>query len=215
MVKHEKMAVLFDFDGVVIDTEGQYSQFWHEIGTEYVGMEDLEVRIKGQTLVHIYEAYFAGKPEVQAAVTERLIQFERNMRYDYLPGVVDFVNELRSRGVDTAVVTSSNQSKMEAVYAVHPEIKTLFSRILTSEMFAASKPDPDCFLLGMRVFGTQPEHTYVFEDSLNGLRAGMASGATVIGLATTHSRAEIAPLCHCILDDFNDFSYDKLVSVHK
>lgn len=215
MERNGKMAVLFDFDGVVIDTEGQYSQFWHEIGTEYVGMENLEDCIKGQTLVHIYETFFAGKPEVQAAVTERLNRFEQHMRYDYIPGVVDFVNELRSRGVDTAVVTSSNQAKMEAVYGVHPEIKTLFNRILTSEMFAASKPDPDCFQLGMRVFGTTPEHTYVFEDSFNGLRAGLASGATVIGLATTHSRAEIAPLCHYILDDFNDFSYDKLVCVHK
>ena len=49
---------------------------------------------------------------------------------------------------------------MAAVYRVHPEIKTLFDRILTAEMFTASKPAPDCFLLGMEVFGTTPDTTY-------------------------------------------------------
>ena len=104
---------------------------------------------------------------------------------------------------------------MAAVYRVHPEIKTLFDRILTAEMFTASKPAPDCFLLGMEVFGTTPDTTYVFEDSFNGLKAGMASGATVIGLATTNSREDIASLCHYVLDDFQGFTYDKLTQLYK
>ena len=65
------------------------------------------------------------------------------------------------------------------------------------------------------VFGTTPDTTYVFEDSFNGLKAGMASGATVIGLATTNSREDIAPLCHYVLDDFQGFTYDKLTQLHK
>lgn len=104
---------------------------------------------------------------------------------------------------------------MEAVYRAKPEIKSMFDRILTAEMFTASKPAPDCFLLGMEVFDTTPETTYVFEDSFNGLKAGMASGATVIGLATTNSREEITPLCHYVLDDFQGFTYDKLTELHK
>lgn len=43
----------------------------------------------------------------------------------------------------------------------------------------------------------------------------MASGATVIGLATTNSREEITPLCHYVLDDFQGFTYDKLTELHK
>ena len=91
----------------------------------------------------------------------------------------------------------------------------MFDHILTAEMITASKPAPDCFLLGMKVFGTTPETTYVFEDSFNGLKAGMASGATVVGLATTNPRPEIAPLCHHVLNDFEGFTYDKLVGLHK
>ena len=64
----------------------------------------------------------------------------------------------------------------------------MVDRILTGEMFARSKPAPDCFLLGMEIFGATPENSYVFEDSFHGLQAGMTSGATVIGLATTNTR---------------------------
>ena len=49
------MAVLFDFDGVVMDTETQYSVFWHKAGVDYLGMDDLESRIKGQTMTYIYD----------------------------------------------------------------------------------------------------------------------------------------------------------------
>lgn len=208
-------AVLFDFDGVVVDTEAQYSKFWHRIGEEYLGMDDMEGKVKGQTLVYIYDAFFNGRMKEQAEITESLNRFEQEMSYDFIPGVLDFIEDLRRHNVKTAVVTSSNEAKMTSVYRVHPEIKTLFDRILTAELFAASKPAPDCFLLGMELFGTDPVDSYVFEDSFNGLKAGIASGATVIGLTTTNSREAIAPLCHHILDDFIGFTYDKLTRLHK
>lgn len=209
------MAALFDFDGVVVDTETQYSVFWHKIGVDYLGMEDLEKRIKGQTLVYIYDTFFSGMDKEQQEITIALDRFEREMSFDFIPGVEAFVSDLRRNHVRVAVVTSSNDKKMEVVYRAKPEIRTMFDHILTAEMFTASKPAPDCFLLGMKVFGTTPETTYVFEDSFNGLKAGMASGATVVGLATTNPRPEIAPLCHHVLNDFEGFTYDKLVGLHK
>ena len=215
MAETKSMAALFDFDGVVVDTETQYSVFWHKMGVDYLGMEDLEKRIKGQTLVYIYDTFFSGMDKEQQEITIALDRFEREMSFDFIPGVEAFVSDLRRSHVRVAVVTSSNDKEMEVVYRAKPEIRTMFDHILTAEMFTASKPAPDCFLLGMKVFGTTPETTYVFEDSFNGLKAGMASGATVVGLATTNPRPEIAPLCHHVLNDFEGFTYDKLVGLHK
>ena len=113
-----------------------------------------------------------------------------------------------------AVVTSSNDRKMAAAYRARPEVRTMFDRILTAEMFSRSKPAPDCFLLGMEVFGTTPDTTYVFEDSFNGLKAAWHPKLP-IGLATTNSREAIAPLCHCVLDDFTGFTYDKMLQVQQ
>lgn len=210
------IAALFDLDGVIIDTESQYSFLWHQLGVEYLGMDDLEIRVKGQTLTYIYNTFFAGMEREQAEITIKLDRFEEQMTYNYIPGAQEFLDELRHNDlVKTAVVTSSNDKKMASVYRARPEIRTMFDRILTAEMFAASKPAPDCYLLGMELFGVTPDRAYVFEDSFNGLKAGMASGATVIGLATTNSHEAIAPLCHTSIDDFRGFTFDKMLAVKR
>ncbi len=209
----KNIAVLFDFDGVVMDTERQYSLFWHKIGVDHLSVDNLELLIKGQTLNYIYDNFFSGRePELQE-ITRQLNNFEQQMEYEYVPGVLGFIADLRKHGAKMAVVTSSNGRKMEAVYHTRPEVKTLFDRILTAEMFARSKPAPDCFLLGMKVFGAEPGNTYVFEDSFNGLKAAMASGANVIGLATTNPRESITPFCHYSMDDFTGFTYSRMLSV--
>lgn len=209
------ISVLFDFDGVIMDTETQYTVFWNEQGRKYLDEEDFGRRIKGQTLTQIYDNYFSDKPQAQQEITAGLNVYEKQMSYEYIPGVEAFIADLRRNGVKIAVVTSSNEEKMQNVYNAHPEFKGMVDRILTGEMFARSKPAPDCFLLGMEVFGSQPENTYVFEDSFHGLQAGMTSGATVIGLATTNSREAITGKAHYIIDDFTGMSYDKLLTMHR
>lgn len=153
--------------------------------------------------------------EIQQEITAELNLFEKNMSYEYISGVVSFIGDLRNHGVKIAVVTSSNDEKMQNVYSAHPEFKEMVDRILTGEMFTRSKPAPDCFLLGMEIFGASPEDTYVFEDSFHGLQAGMSSGATVIGLATTNDRKSIEGKAHYIIDDFIEMNFSRLTSVSR
>lgn len=197
-------AALFDLDGVVFDTEPQYTVFWGQQCREYHPEHPgLEQEIKGQTLVQIYDAWFSGPLESeQAVITERLNQFEQQMHYDYLDGFLDYITSLRQKGVKTAVVTSSNQPKMQAVYQSHPEFCKLFDAILTSEDFERSKPDPDCYLKAAERLGVSKEDCVVFEDSFNGLKSGRAAGMFVYGLATTNCAEAIAPLCDEVINDY-------------
>jgi HAD superfamily hydrolase (TIGR01509 family) len=197
-------AALFDLDGVVFDTEPQYTVFWGQQCREYHPEHPgLEQEIKGQTLVQIYDAWFSGPLESeQALITERLNRFEQQMHYDYLDGFTDYMMALRQQGVKTAVVTSSNQPKMQAVYQAHPEFRDLFDAILTSEDFERSKPDPDCYLKAAARLGVNADDCVVFEDSFNGLKSGRAAGMFVYGLATTNSAEAIAPLCDKVLKDY-------------
>ena len=197
-------AALFDLDGVVFDTEPQYTVFWgqqcREFHPEHPGLEQ---EIKGQTLLQIYDAWFSGPLEAeQALITDRLNQFEQQMNYDYIDGFLDYITLLRKKGVKTAVVTSSNQPKMQAVYQSRPEFCELFDAILTSEDFERSKPDPDCYLKAAARLGVTPEESVVFEDSFNGLKSGKAAGMFVYGLATTNSAESIAPLCDIVINDY-------------
>ena len=205
------IAALFDFDGVVMDTETQYSLFWNKIGKQYFPqIEEFGRIIKGQTLVNIYAKYFAGMEKEQQDITARLNQFEKDMAYEYIPGVVDFMKDLRAHGVKMAIVTSSNDLKMANVYKAHPELKELVDRILTAEMFTRSKPAPDCFLLGAEVFGTVPQNCVVFEDSFHGLEAGNAAGMAVVGLCTTNPKEAIADKCKLVIPDSTAFSFEKM-----
>ena len=205
------MIVLFDFDGVIVDTESQYTYFWDKMGKEYLGLDDFGMTIKGQTLVQIFEKHFNGMQKEQEELVPQLNAFEQNMSYDYIPGALEFMQELKKRGIRSAIVTSSNDIKMSNAYAAHPELHDLVDAVLTSEHFSKSKPDPECFLKGMEVLGATPQETVVFEDSFHGITAGRASGAKVIGLDTTNKREALNPLCDMVIDNFTQISVDKLL----
>ena len=205
------MIALFDFDGVIADTETQYTGFWDRMGKEYLGLEGFGHTIKGQTLVQIFDRYFNGMIREQEEIVPQLNEFERNMTYGYIPGADAFMKELKAAGIPMAIVTSSNDIKMSNAYREHPELLELVDTVLTSEHFTKSKPDPECFLKGMEVLGGAPEDTVVFEDSFHGLTAGRASGAKVFGLATTNKREAIAPLCDMVIDNFNYLSLKDLM----
>lgn len=201
------MIALFDFDGVLMDTETQYSHFWDETGRKYVNIEGFGSIIKGQTLKQIFAKHFGGysQDELQK-IEDDINEFEKSMSYEFMPGAREFLKKLKAEGIPTAIVTSSNNQKMTQVYKAHPDLHTMVDAILTSEHFTKSKPDPECFLKGMEILGGTPERTIVFEDSIHGITAGRAAGAYIIGLATTNPREVIAPLCDLVIDNFLEFT---------
>lgn len=213
-------AALFDLDGVVVDTESQYSVFWgSQCRLYHPEIPGLENKIKGQTLTQIYDGWFSGEiASEQPLITRRLNEFEAQMDFDYIAGFEDFITILRNKGFKTAVVTSSNKIKMNAVYRKHPEFHSLFDAILTSEDFSASKPDPDCYLKAAERFHLSPEECIVFEDSFNGLKSGRAAGMLVVGLATTNSAEQIAPFSDVVISDYIGLDFEKfheIVSVSR
>lgn len=204
-------AVLFDLDGVIVDTEGQYTQFWKEVGKRnFPHIPDFATRIKGNTLTLIFDQYYAGDAEAQQRVTNELNAFEKAMDYPFVEGALAFVEELRAAGVKTAVVTSSNRQKMENIYARYPQFRTLFTEIFTAENATRSKPAPDCYVNAARALGVDCSQCYVFEDSLSGLRAGLDSGATVVALTTTNSPEAVRPFCKLAINDFTEINLAQL-----
>ena len=206
-------AALFDLDGTLIDTEHQYSVIWHQVGIEYrPDVPHLEEVIKGNTLRRILERFFPD-PDVQHEVCQRLDQYEAQMQYDCFPGAMQFVGDLKRHGVHCAVVTSSDQKKMQHLRDKNPELLSLFDRVLTAEDFAASKPDPDCYLRAAEVFGLQRDECVVFEDAFSGLQAGMSAGIFTVGLATYNKREDIADKCNLVLDGYEGLTYEKIVQL--
>lgn len=206
------MIALFDFDGVLMDTETQYSLFWDETGRKYLNIEGFGNIIKGQTLKQIFGKHFADFSDSELrTIEDALNDYESRMSYEFIPGARKFLLELKKAGVPTAIVTSSNNMKMSHVYKAHPQLDTMVDAILVSEHFTKSKPDPECFLKGIETLGGNPASTVVFEDSIHGITAGRSAGAYVVGLATTNKREVIEPLCDMVIDDFSKFSIKDLI----
>ena len=199
----QRSIALFDLDGVILDTEGSYTAFWDDYGSRHFSEKDFGLKIKGQTLVKILADYFPDENE-RKSITDAINDFERNMSYPFVPGVENYIKSLKSNGIRTAVVTSSNLPKMENVYRCHPGFKEMFDIILTSEDFSESKPSPYCYLKAMRLFGAGPEDCVVFEDSLAGLQSARASGAFVTALTTTNPEEVVRNYADLVIRDFND-----------
>lgn len=206
-------AALFDLDGTLIDTEDQYTIFWGTTARKYrPDVPRLEYLIKGTTLTQIFDTYFPD-PQWQAEITEELNAYEAQMHYAFYPGALPFLQDLKANGIRCALVTSSNQLKLQSVRQQIPAFDSLFDRILTAEDFTASKPAPDCYLQAAQAVGADIDQCVVFEDAYTGLQAGMASGIFTIGITTGHTPQELEDRCHYVLNSFECLTYDKLTEI--
>jgi len=200
-------AALFDLDGVVLDTESQYTVFWEKQGLLYFPeLNNFAQLIKGMTLTQIFEQYFATNTQAQKQIVEALKLYEANMNYEYIRGFEAFITGLSKENVLTAVVTSSNLPKMENVYRLRPELKNYFDAILTSEDFEYSKPNPDCYLKAAKRFGLCPEECIGFEDSVNGLKSLQSARIFTVALTTSNPREIVEKYSQFVINDFTQIS---------
>ena len=206
-------GVLFDLDGVLIDSETLYTEFWSNAEKKYpTGVEDFAYVIKGNNLAKILSTYFPDK-EVQADLLRMIDEFERNMQYPIFPGAMELVNSLNQQNIHCAIVTSSDISKMNKLALQHPDFLNHFNAMVTGNMVSKSKPDPECFLRGAEMIGVDIKDCVVCEDSPSGILAGLNSGAKVIAIATTLRRKDINKDAHKIVDSIADISVDDILSL--
>lgn len=176
-------AILFDFDGLIVDTESVgyhtwrqlYAQHGHElavetyaqaIGTEFNDLYDPRRDLDALT----------GSALPWAELELRRLEHERELRstLSTLPGVVDRLTEARELGLPCAVASSSPLSWV-GTWIEQLELRHHFHHLTTVDDTGKVKPDPSLFLHAAGRLGVHPHEVLVFEDSLNGLRAARAA----------------------------------------
>lgn len=207
-----KIGVLFDLDGVLIDSENLYTEFWSEIDKKFpTGVDNFALVIKGNTLTKILNTYFPN-PKIQEQIKDLIHEFEYQIKYPIYNGVLDFLEELKSHNIPTAIVTSSDNEKMNSLFSQHPNLKEYFNIIITGSDVTHSKPHPEGYLSAAKDINRNPSDCFVFEDSLQGLEAGIASGATVIGLTTSNPVEKLKNKAHKLIDSFVGFNIEQMIS---
>ena len=184
-------AALFDLDGVLIDSETLYTQFWKRVGERHhLPSPTFAYDIKGTTLNDILTTHFPD-PKVRADVDRLLHDFENEIVYPVFPGALEFVDALRAAGLKTVIVTSSDSKKMGFLFRQHPDFPTHFDAIVTACDVTHSKPHPEPYLVGASKAGVKTSECLVFEDSYQGLESGRRAGCKVIGISTTNPASEV------------------------
>lgn len=211
-------CVLFDLDGVVLDTEVQYDVFWGNIGKKYrPEIDHFERVIKGTTLPNILKNYFSdlSQDQIKELVND-LDAFEANMDFREISGSIQFIKALKQSQYKVGLVTSSMDTKMMAVNeAIH--LNKIFDDIVTASHVKHGKPNPECFLIAAQNLNVKPDNCLVFEDSLAGIDAAASAGMRVIGLSTTLPKEKIEAhrKCQAIIPDFAEMTVDKLFQLLK
>ncbi len=209
MEVNNHIGFLFDLDGVLIDSERRYTEIWSEINRRIpTGVDGFEQKIKGTTLENILDSYFSesDRPEVVRILKAR----EHNMVYNYCPGARDLLEKIQQANLKAALVTSSNDVKMARLWQQIPELKTFFTVVIDGNMVSRSKPDPEGYLTGAKAIGSIPESCVVFEDSLQGVKAGKAAGSYVVGVAGTLPETVISPYCDIVVNSLTQIDFNLL-----
>lgn len=202
MKTHNKYGFLFDLDGVIIDSERKYTEIWTHINNLFpTGKENMALSIKGMTLENILDTHYPDL-ETRRAVENKLWELESEMVYECCDGVREFLTQVREEKYPTALVTSSNALKLSHLWQQMPWLEKCFDVIIDGDMVVNGKPDPECYLKAISHLGLHPSDCIVFEDSLQGVKAGQNAGCTVVGVTGTVDVAKLSEYADTIIDSF-------------
>lgn len=212
-MEYDDKAFLFDLDGVIIDSEPCYDQFWNNAVQKYrIPIENFPAIIKGNTLKAILEKYFYNYPiEIQQQIIQECSDFEQTMDYLPIPGTLTFIEQLKRNGYPIALVTSSDSKKVASVIS-RLKLENIFNSIVTADRISVGKPHPECFLLAAQDLNKAPSACIVFEDSFAGLEAARRAHMKIVALSTTNPPEQLQGKADLVIPNFDSIQVQKIVS---
>ncbi|MCE6990444.1 HAD family phosphatase [Dyadobacter sp. CY323] len=212
----EKIAVIFDMDGVICHTNPYHSKAFRE----FFSRRDLAPTDEefAQHMFGKSNSYILSHFLQRVVEGEELLQMEDEkeslFRQIYEPyikpieGIVEFMEDLKQHGVELGVATSAPHANLELILSKVP-VRSHLGSILASENVKKHKPDPEVYLTSAKNLGVTPDQCVVFEDSFSGVTAALNAGMRVVGVLSSHSADELPP-CNFYVENYKDLSFAKI-----
>lgn len=194
-------AVIFDFDGVVIDSHEAHERSWFALAAELDQPFTREIFVStfGQRnesilpLLGWADEHDAERIRLLGGRKERLYrEILRREGIAPLPGVAALLEDLRQHGIPCAIGTSTPRENVECVLEI-TKLAGFFRDVAAAEDVSRGKPDPEVFLKAAAKLGVEPSACVVIEDAQVGIRAAKAAGMKALAVTTTHPAASLSP----------------------
>lgn len=208
-------ACLFDLDGVIVDTAKYHFIAWKELADE-LGFEftlEHNERLKGVSrmtsldiLLEIGNIQKSENEKLEMAKNknDRYVSYIMQLKPDeILPGVVNFLVELKNAGIKTAI---GSASKNAPIILEKLELTCYFDAIIDGNTVSKAKPNPEVFVKGAEALNVPPGNCVVFEDAFAGVEAALIGGMKCIGIGTKHN----LPNAPWVIPGFENFNLAKL-----
>jgi beta-phosphoglucomutase len=209
-------SALFDLDGVIVDTAIYHFQAWRRLANElgFDFSEHQNEQLKGISRMESLELILKWGDKTLTETEKLKWAARKNDWYleliqhmtpkEILPGVQDFLNELKEEKIKIALGSASKNSKM---ILNKIELLHYFDAIIDGNNITKGKPDPQVFLLGAEATGSLPSECVVFEDAQAGIQAAKAGGMYAVGIGEKSVLSE----ADLVVKSFLDLSLARLL----
>lgn len=180
-----KKGAIFDMDGLLFDTERLFRDGWNEMARKFGQVPDpnFSVAVAGTSGAGQRKVIHRFYPEVDAfAFQEGCIAYVARILEEgppKKPGMEEILSFFRNQSIRMAVASSSRRTMIWDNLR-RAGIEAYFDAVISGDEVSRGKPEPDIFLLAAQRLGCVPEDCYVFEDGINGVRAGIAAGCATV-----------------------------------
>lgn len=213
-------AVLFDMDGVVVDTEPlhhqAYYQMFNEINIDVP--ETLYVSFTGQSTMEISQKLVSHFNLPMCAQTLTDIKrkhfktlFKSDTSLHLLDGVLEIIKDYHSHGMTLVLASSASMKNINRIFKRF-DLDQYFTAKISGADLKASKPHPEIFIKAAELSGQPRNECFVIEDSTNGITAAKAADIYCVGYNSLHSKDQDYSKADLVVSHFGDISYEKLKS---
>jgi HAD superfamily hydrolase (TIGR01509 family) len=215
-------TVIFDMDGVIVDTEpvhrySYYKQF-SELNIDVT--EEMYTSFTGFSTRNTFQALKKHFPTLQYEV-EDLIQRKRSIFNDafdtkedlyLLEGVENLIQDLHQSGIQLILASSASKVTIDRVFTRF-NLHKYFTHTVSGEDFPQSKPNPEIFLYAASLSLAPKENCIIIEDSTNGVKAANAAGIFCVGCNSQHSKMQDLSTADLIINDFKELNAQKIAQL--
>jgi HAD superfamily hydrolase (TIGR01509 family) len=217
--KHSALGVIFDWDGVIIDSAPQHLASWELLAAEErrplpEGHFRRGFGLKNGLIIPEILGWTRDPKEIDRLSLRKEVLYRECLQKTALKplaGVRRLLAVLHDNEVPCVVGSSTERKNITSVLG-RLELEGYFSGLVTGEDVVHGKPDPEVFLKAAAVIDQLPHHCVVVEDSEPGLQAARAGGMYALGVATTRPRSELHS-AHCVVESLDRVSLDDLIEM--